>query len=471
MTTTTDRPLVQLRRRNGLRWDVAAVTVALALVAAAAIVGWHLVHRRVPLFVEFPPLFARWLPHTGIGTAPALLLGAGGVLLSRRVVAIASWPRLVAGAGAASVGWTASLALVDGWQRGWAGRLTTSDEYLHDLPRIAGVGAFLAGFTDHILDFRPGAWTTHVSSHPPGATLVFLVLDRIGLGGGGWAGALVIGVGSTAGIAVCITVAALGAPLAARTIVPFAVFFPGAVWIGVSADGLFTAVAAWGIALTVIGGRRHRTGRRSGWAIAGAGGVLLGFAGYLSYGLALVVIVVVAVALLLPARSHVAAAAGVLGVVVAFSAAGFNWLRGEQLLTIRYEQGIASVRPYSYFVWANLAALVLCAGPVVAAGLRRAVPVVIGAFKPTLGQRVPRMAGIRDREILVPASLSLAAALAIVLADVTGLSKAETERIWLPFAIWLITALALLPRRLLPVALGVQIAVPLVVNHLLLTYW
>ena len=187
-----------------------------------------------------------------------------------------------------SIAWTASLALVDGWQRGWAGRLATSDEYLHDLPRIGGVGAFLAGFSDHILDFQPGSWTTHVSSHPPGATLVFLLLDRVGLGGGGWAGALPIVVGSTAGIAVCVAVAALGAPLAARTIVPFAVFFPGAVWIGVSADGLFAGVAAWGVALTVLGGRRGRSGRRGGWPIAGAGGVLLGIACYLSYGLVLV---------------------------------------------------------------------------------------------------------------------------------------------------------------------------------------
>ena len=67
--------------------------------------------------------------------------------------------------------------------------------------------------------------------------------------------------------------------------------------------------------------------------------------------------------------------------------------------------------------------------------------------------------------------MSVAATVAIGIADVTGLSKAETERIWLPFAIWLITALALLPRRLLPIALGIQIAVPLLVNHLLLTYW
>ena len=470
MATTLLRTLPYLRRPDRVRWDVAAVVAAVALVVGAAAEGWHLLHRRVPLFVEFPPLFARWLPHTGVGTVPVVLLGATGALLSRRLADTLGWRPLLAGATAASMLWTASLALVDGWQRGWAGRLATSDEYLHDLPRIGGIGEFLAGFSDHILDFRPGSWTTHVSSHPPGATLVFLLLDRIGLGGGGWAGALVVVVGSTAGIAVGVTVAALGAPLAARTLLPFAVFFPGAVWIGVSADGLFAAAAAWGVALSVVGGRLHRSGRRIGWAVSGTGGLLLGIAGYLSYGLALVVLLVAVAVALRPARAQIAVPAGVLVVVAAFSTAGFDWLHGEHLLTIRYNQGIASVRPYSYFVWANLAALVLCAGPMVAAGLRRAVSVVIRGLATVVAQRF-RGPGTMSRETMVPAAMSVAALLAIGIADVTGLSKAETERIWLPFAIWLIAALALLPRRLLPLALAVQIAVPLLVNHLLLTYW
>ena len=180
-----------------------------------------------------------------------------------RISASLRWRRLGPFAVAAAIGWTSSLALIDGWQRGWAGRLTTDDEYLHDLPRIGAVGPFLRDFASHILDFSPDSWTTHVSSHPPGATLVFLMLDRIGLGGGGWAGAVVIAIGSTAGIAACLTVHHLGAPDAARRILPFAVFFPGAVWVGVSADGLFAGVAAWGIALAVIGSPSGRPRRRT----------------------------------------------------------------------------------------------------------------------------------------------------------------------------------------------------------------
>ena len=44
-------------------------------------------------------------------------------------------------------------------------------------------------------------------------------------------------------------------------------------------------------------------------------------------------------------------------------------------------------------------------------------------------------------------SVVLGALLAIVCADLSMLSKAETERIWLPFTVWLTAAPALLPPR------------------------
>jgi len=67
------------------------------------------------------------------------------------------------------------------------------------------------------------------------------------------------------------------------------------------------------------------------------------------------------------------------------------------------------------------------------------------------------------------ALLALAALAAIVVADLTGLSKAEVERIWLPFAVWLVVPCALLPR---PRAwLAAQAGLALAVNHLLLTVW
>jgi hypothetical protein len=62
-----------------------------------------------------------------------------------------------------------------------------------------------------------------------------------------------------------------------------------------------------------------------------------------------------------------------------------------------------------------------------------------------------------------------AALLALLVADLSGMSKAETERIWLPFAMWLLPACALLPR---PRAwLAAQTVLALLINHLLFTGW
>jgi hypothetical protein len=59
----------------------------------------------------------------------------------------------------------------------------------------------------------------------------------------------------------------------------------------------------------------------------------------------------------------------------------------------------------------------------------------------------------------------------IVAADVSGLSKAETERIWLPFAVWLVAAPALLPPWTHRYLLVVQAIGALLINSLLFTTW
>ena len=105
---------------------------------------------------------------------------------------------------------------------------------------------------------------------------------------------------------------------------------------GVSADGLFSGVAAWGIALGVIGCRR---GGRRGVGITAVGGLLLGYTVYLSSGLILLgVVIVAAVAFSAHRRVWLAALAGAGAVAATFTVSGFNWLQGEHLVTIRYYQ-------------------------------------------------------------------------------------------------------------------------------------
>jgi hypothetical protein len=311
-----------------------------------------------------------------------------------------------------------------------------------------------------------------VAGHPPGALLVFVGLDRIGLGGGGWAALACVSVGSLVAVAVPVTLKALVNEEAARAAMPFLVLFPGAIWVGASADGLFAGVAASGLSLLAIG-----LTRPSRLATLAAG-VLLSFAAYLSYGLvllaplALVVVLAGGRARPLPRAldpTVMWALVGGAAVVFAFTASGFWWVDGYHLVQQRYYQGLASHRPYAYWVWANIAALAASAGPAAAPILRRAAV----ALQPHCAA-VPGRADRQRGGTPPPAAvvwLPLAALTAILLADLSGLSKAEVERIWLPFAVWLPTGAVLLPAGDRRCWLAVQAATALLINHLLLTTW
>ncbi|GAA3909504.1 hypothetical protein [Actinoplanes auranticolor] len=433
------------------RADIVAALVALALIGVAALVGGLLYLAGRPVQASAAPFYAHWLPHLGPGTPLALTVAGLVVWHGQALAARLSWRSLLAAAYGTAVAWTLSLALVDGWQRGLAGRLTTEPEYLHEVSGVTDVSEMVRGFAARILDFQPESWTTHVSGHPPGALLVFVGLDRIGLGGGGWAAVVCVLVGAAAAVAVPETVRLLAAVRhseateAARAAVPFAVLFPGAVWVGASADGLFAGVAAVGVMLLARGLTRRAP------VAAFIGGVLLAFALYLSYGLALLAPIVLAVVFLARRwRPLVLAALGGGVVVALFTASGFWWWDGYHLVVERYYQGVASDRSYGYWVWANLAALSASAGLAVAPILRRAV-----LARPVTAERL----------------LPIAALVAVVAADLSGLSKAEVERIWLPFAVWFAAGAALLPLRSRRGWLVVQALTALLVNHLLLTSW
>jgi hypothetical protein len=410
-------------QRIGSRLDLVVGGAALVFVGVATAVGLAVPN----IYAAAPPLFASWLPHVGIGTPLAVLVA----------VTVIAWRPRLRFAYPLAVAWTFSLALVDGFQRGIADRLTSKDEYLHEVPGVRDIGAMLRSFSGRILDFQPDSWTTHVAGHPPGALLVFVWLDRLGLGGGAWAGVTVILIGSLTAVAVPWTIRSLGHVELAAAVVPFSVLLPGAVWIGVSADGLFAGVTALAVALLV---QRH-------WLAWVGGGLLLGYSVFLSYGLLLFGLV--ALAAVIAVRRWAAlgvAVVAALAVMAAFAAAGFWWFDGYHLVVERYYQGIGALRPYAYWVWADLAALVLAAGPATIAGLRR----------------------LPGSPLLL---ITGAAMLAVLLADVTGLSKAEVERIWLPFTVWLVPAAALLPAPTRRWWLAAQALTALAVNHLVLTNW
>ncbi|WP_327367952.1 hypothetical protein [Streptomyces sp. NBC_01217] len=447
--------------RTGRRLDLTAAAAGVLLVTAAVVVGRAIQSADQSLFVHWPPLLASWYPHIGPGTPAAAAVAAAVVAygppladrIRRRALLPAAW--------AASLAWVLSLAMIDGWGRGIAERLTTKHEYLQVIDRFHDIGAALHGFNGHILIGPAGNWPAHVAGHPPGATLTFVLLDRIGLGGGAWAGVWCIVAGTSAVPAALIALRALADERLARRAAPFLVLAPVAVWTGTSADAYFTAVAAWSVALLAVAATRSV---RLPCTAALASGLLYGLTCYLSYGLTLIAVLLLAVLVLTrTVRPLPFVLLGALVVPAAFTLAGYNWWEGYRLLVERYYQGAGGLRPYSYWVWANLACTTIAAGLATVAGLRRAAagaPGAVRALRTGTG-------GPAQRLIL----LTLAALLALLVADLSGMSKAETERIWQPFILWLLPAAALLPTGTRRGWLAAQAVVALLVNHLVWTGW
>ncbi len=429
---------------RGLAATVALMAIAMIVPTA---IGWD-VHVR-----SFPPLHAEWAPRLGAGTVPALLLA---VLAARFAVDLAerlAWRWLLAAAFAAGLAWMLSLAFVDG-AHGIGDILLTPYEYLRTARRVGDVHQLLQQFVGRI-DTRSAPlplWPVHVAGHPPGALLVFVGLDRLGLGGGFAAGMVVTAIAATTAVAVLVTVRALGAEAMARRAAPFLVFGPAAVWQAVSADAMFAAVAAWGLAALALAATRRSV------VLPIAGGLLLGAAVMLSYGLPLLGILAVTVLVLGRSwRSLPIAAAAALAVLVAFAALGFSYLDALPALRARYLQGVGGRRPATYWTWGSLAALAFSAGPLAGAGLAQ-----------LLGRARTRL---RDESTRAVAALAAAGAASVLVADATQMSKAEVERIWLPFVPWILLGCALLPERWRRGGLVLQVAVALAVEHLLQTGW
>jgi hypothetical protein len=249
--------------------------------------------------------------------------------------------------------------------------------------------------------------------------VLLALLDRFGLGGDRWIAALVIAGGAVAAVAALVLARQVAGEVVARRAAPFVATMPAAIWIASSADALFAGVVLTGVALVALACARRD---RMGDAQALLGGVLLGVALHLSYGLVLVgpLVLAVAVASRGPrVRSLAIAVIGASAVTAAFLAAGFAWWRGLLATHDAYYAGIASHRPYSYFVVANLAALAFAVGPVVAVGVARLRGALWWLVGPVLA--------------------------AVAIADLSGMSKAEVERIWLFLAIPLGVATASLP--------------------------
>ena len=296
-----------------------------------------------------------------------------------------------------------------------------------------GLGEFVSTFSDEaVLRTYP----IHVQGHPVGVPLLADLLDRVGLGGGAGLALATLALSSTAGVAVLLVVRELVDEATARAAAPFLVLAPAMVWWVTSVDALFATVGAWGVALAVLAAAdRPGAGPRRAQVLALASGAGWALGLHLSYGLAPLALAAV-VPIVRRRRLDLVpwAVAGGLAVVAAFALAGFWWPAGLAATGIRYREGIAELRPYAHFATVgNLAAVALATGP--------AVAVALGS--------------VRDRALWWVVGPPLAA---LLVANASGLSKAEVERIWLPFVLWLAVLPAGLVPRLGPRALTVLLA-------------
>lgn len=419
------------------------MVTAMALPAAT---GWYV---RVN---SFPPLHAEWMPRLGVGTVPAVLLAVLSVRYAADLAERLRWRNLLLVSFLAGLAWMLALALVDGTS-GIADILDNQYEYLRTARATDDIPARLEEYVSRIrLEAGPRKWPVHIAGHPPGALMFFVMLVRLGLGSGLAAGLVVTVIAATTAVAVLVTVRVLGAEALARGAAPFLVFGPAAIWQSVSADAMFAAVAAWGLAALALAATRRSV------VFAVVAGPLLGYCVMMSYGLPLLGVLALAVLWLgrswFPVGFAVVAALAVVGVFHVF---GFSYLEAIPAIRDRYFGGIGGRRSPTYWLWGGPAALLFSTGPLLGAGI---------------GIGIARWRELRaDPSARIVLWLAGAALASVLLADASQMSKAEVERIWLPFVPWLLLSCALLPPQLRRLGLVLQVCFALVVQHLLHTGW
>jgi hypothetical protein len=381
-----------------------------ALVTVAHLWGEGLVHIDRRVRIDAPPLAASFV--TRFSFRAVLPLGVAILVLAgaRRAGRSLSWPALLWAAAGAAAAWALSLALFNGVHD-----LTAPNhhltQYAYEAARVHHPAAFLRGFAAHIAGYKP-----HVKAHPPGFVLLLWLVARMRISPAGAEVGLCVAGGAAAVPAVLVALRRMAGEPWARAAAPFLVLTPAAVWFASSADAFFAGVGAWAVALLVLAATAGQ--RRSGDRLAVGGGLLFGLTLYLSYGLVLLAIIPAGVAAARRNLRPLALAAGGLApVAMAFRIGGFAWLHGLRATLPQYAMSAARYRPQSYFWFGNLGAFAIVLGPAVG----------------------PAMARLRDRGVWLLVGLSGAA---VLLADASALSKAEVERIWLPFAPWIMAAAA-----------------------------
>ncbi len=382
------------RERAVGRAAAIGLTVCVVLIVAALVIprltAWDVQVR------WFPPLHAEWMPRLGPGTPAVLALAVLAVVFAPRMQNL-PWRRLLLVVYALGLAWMLSLATVDGLD-GIGVILDTQYEYLRTARAVTDFGETLRIYVDRIPLDSEDNWPVHIAGHPPGALLFFVVLVRLGLGSGLAAG-LVVTVDRRLHRrrrAADRPPPGRGEPRPARRAVPHDRTRRDLdVGLGRCRLRRVRRVGDAG-----PGDRRDVGGSRppGGWGILA--GALLGYCVMLSYGLPLLGVLAVTILVLARSWRPLPWAVGAALVVVGlFALGGFAWWEAFPVLQQRYWDGVASRRPAAYWMWANLAAVSISAGPWVGAAVGAAIATGLGRARPNRHVAADAAARARPRSL------------------------------------------------------------------------
>lgn len=385
-----------------------AVVVLVAVQAFAFIEGIRLSRADPLIKLGAGPLVGHWDVRFALTGVPALVVAVAGVVVLPRLADRAPIAVAVGVSSLFGVAFTVLLAASDGWQAVVRPVLDPT-EYWRGAQVAKPAGRYLR---DYIADQHLGS--IHVQGHPPGVVLALLGLRSVGLGSA-WAAAAMSFIGvAFAVIGVSVTALRFGAKRLLRAALPFLAIAPYAVWQGTSMDAFFGGVAAIGIAALAMS--MTTTSGRVRIVAGSGGGVVLGLCCFLTFGTPTLLPLIAVLAWRADRlRWVVPAVVGLAAVFAAFAALGYWWLDGLDNTRHFYAITAAAHRPYWYFLLANAAVLCIALGPAVLVGIGRL--------------------GLDRGRVIVFGALACA-----LVADVSGLSKAETERIWLLYMPWIAVA-------------------------------
>jgi methylthioxylose transferase len=410
---------------------VAAVTIGYGLVATA---------RGTELGTDLAPFLASWEPRAGPLAPAAAAALAGGVALAPRLAAL-SGARFAAAALTLGLGLRLALAAarhgVDGWYAVYqVPNHESASEYLPSLVAFEfGTRFFLDTFAE-----VGTSLPVHSVGHPPA---LLVTLHELGIGGARGMAALTIGVGALSIPLAYLLARRLLDERRARHATLLYVFAPSAVLFGAtSADALYATVALAAAVPLVAASRATRALGPPALAVAS-------FFSYANLAIGAWATLVVArrdgpvraAALALSCGAALAAFYGVLHLATGYDPVGAFEAAGTV-----YREGIATTRPYAFWVLGSPVAFLVALG----------LPTAWFAL---------RAAGAG----YTPAAALLAV---VVVAAVLGFTKAETERIYLflvPLAC--VAAAAALPERRLPGTLAALAVQALACELLLETVW